>query len=441
MKETSSTPDASKDGSERNAFWAVWATVAAFGTYFCMFGFRKPFTAAPFDESRLGGLDFKTLLVIAQVLGYMTAKFVGIKIIAELPPERRTRSLVALMVWAEGSLVLFAVLPRPWNVVCFFLNGYPLGMVFGIVLGFLEGRRLTEALAAGLCTSFILADGVAKSLGASLLEWGFEERWMPSVAGLVAAAPMGLFIAMLSRTPGPDARDIAARTRRVTMPADLRAAFLRRYAGGLIPLIAMYLLVTIARGLRGDFAPELWRGLGEPAAPATFTHSEILVAMGVLAASGGAVLFRDNRRAFAASLGTCAVGFACVLIAVAARATAGIGAFPFMVLVGLGLYLPYVAVHTTLFERLIAMTREPGNLGFLMYTADSVGYLGYVAVMLARAARPGTTDFATFFLVVCAGTALLSIACLLLGGRSLLRHPAGLNHSSTRCRHASHIGP
>lgn len=52
-----------------------------------------------------------------------------------------------------------------------------------------------------------------------------------------------------------------------------------------------------------------------------------------------------------------------------------------MVLIGAGLYLPYVAVHTTIFERLIALTRDRGNMGFLMYVVDSLGYLGYVAVL------------------------------------------------------------
>ena len=58
-----------------------------------------------------------------------------------------------------------------------------------------------------------------------------------------------------------------------------------------------------------------------------------------------------------------------------------------MVLMGLGLYLPYVAIHTTVFERLIAMTRERGNLGFLMYLADAVGYLGYAVVMVGTIVR------------------------------------------------------
>ena len=59
-----------------------------------------------------------------------------------------------------------------------------------------------------------------------------------------------------------------------------------------------------------------------------------------------------------------------------------------MVLTGLGLYLPYVLVHTTLFERLMAVTRDGGNLGFLMYLSDSAGYLGYVGLMLAKKFLP-----------------------------------------------------
>jgi hypothetical protein len=57
---------------------------------------------------------------------------------------------LVLIAAGEIALLLFGFVPRPWNAVCLFLNGLPLGMVFGLVLGFLEGRQLTEALAAGL---------------------------------------------------------------------------------------------------------------------------------------------------------------------------------------------------------------------------------------------------------------------------------------------------
>ena len=84
---------------------------------------------------------------------------------------------------------------------------------------------------------------------------------------------------------------------------------------------------------------------------------------------------------------------------------------------GLGLYLPYVAVHTTVFERILAMTRDRGNVGFLMYVADSVGYLGYVVVLLARQFWSANMDFLVWFNTICWITIITSIACLLTSWR------------------------
>ncbi len=398
-------------------FWAVWAVTAAFGTYFCMYAFRKPFTAATFAEPSILGLNLKTLLVASQVAGYMVSKFIGIKVIAEMPTQRRAQGILSLVVAAELALVLFAIIPPPWNAACLFLNGLALGMVFGLVLGFLEGRQLTEALTAGLCASFILADGVTKSVGAWLLNQGVTEFWMPSVAGLLFLAPLALGTWMLARVPPPGTQDIAARTARARMNRHDRWSLLSRYAVGLAALVAMYLAVTILRSFRADFAPELWSGLGQDAQPGIFTQSEIFVALGVLAVNGSAVFIRDNRQAFFAALATCALGFVLITAALLGRQTGVFSGFGFMVTVGLGLYLPYVAMHTTVFERLLAMTRERGNIGFLMYVADSIGYLGYVAVMLFKNWGFGVGEFVQFFTIVCWLTSGFSLVCVALGWR------------------------
>ncbi|MBT4864568.1 MAG: hypothetical protein HON53_05515 [Planctomycetaceae bacterium] len=382
-----------------------------------MYGFRKPFTAAGFEDALFWGIEFKTLVVSTQVLGYMLSKFIGIKVISEMPPQRRAVAILALVGSAEVALVLFGALPRPWNAGCLFVNGLSLGMVFGLVLGFLEGRRLTEALTAGLCASFILADGVTKSVGAWLLQQGVAEDWMPSVAGLIFLVPLCVGVAMLAKIPPPNQQDIAARTARHTLTRSERWSLYRRYAGGLSLLVTMYLLMTLMRSFRADFARELWTGLGEPAAPGTFTRSEMFVALGVLVINGCAVLFRNNRVAFFVSLATCCLGFFAIAAALISRQAGIIGAFPFMVLVGLGLYLPYVAMHTTVFERLLAMTHQRGNLGFLMYVADAFGYLGYVAVMIAGNLWTTPENFLQFFIGLCWLATGLSVVCLLLSWR------------------------
>ncbi|WP_406695031.1 DUF5690 family protein [Singulisphaera sp. Ch08] len=406
----------SKPRVERNheLFWAAWALLAAFGSYFCMYAFRKPFTAASYADTSVWGLGFKTVLVTSQVSGYMVSKFLGIKVIAEMPPQRRAIGILWLVLVAEFSLVLFGLIPRPWNAVCLFLNGLPLGMVFGLVLGLLEGRRLTETLTAGLCASFILADGVTKSVGALLLQRGVSEEWMPSVAGALFLLPLGVCVAMLARIPPPNHHDITARAQRFTMSHAERWSLMHRYAFGLIPIILVYFTVTILRSIRADFAPEIWRGLGKPAQPGTFTRSEMLVALGVLVVNGGTVLIRDNRRAFFTSLATCGVGFGLLAAALLARQLDLVSGFAFMVVIGLGFYLPYVAIHTTVFERLLAMTRDRGNIGFLMYVADSVGYLGYVIVMLARNVYHPEQDLLGLLSGACWFAVVLSMVCLIL---------------------------
>ncbi len=42
-------------------------------------------------------------------------------------------------------------------------------------------------------------------------------------------------------------------------------------------LIVIYLLLTILRSMRADFAPEIWAGLGTTGKPAVFTTSETAV--------------------------------------------------------------------------------------------------------------------------------------------------------------------
>jgi Family of unknown function (DUF5690) len=402
------------DANERfsDFAFAFWTVTAAFGCYFCMYFFRKPFTAARFHDADVWGLSFKIVLVMAQVAGYMLSKFIGIKIIAEMPPHRRAITMLWLIFAAEGALILFGLIPRPWNTVCLFLNGLPLGMVFGLVQGFLEGRRLTELLVAGLCSSFILADGMTKSVGTWLLAQGITEDWMPCVAGLLFLFPFGVCVAILARTPPPTDFDIAARSKRYTMDRSERMAFVRKYGVGLIPIVLMYLLVTIVRSIRADFAPEIWKELGNATAPSIFTRSETVIAFCVLVVNGAAVLIINNRRAFLSSLATCGLGFLLMTAALLIRSTVVDSGFSFMVLIGLGLYLPYVAVHTTLLERMLAMTGERGNVGFLMYVADSVGYLGYVVVMVVRNFHPSATGVLGLLTWLSWLTIVISIVCL-----------------------------
>ncbi|MDZ7935069.1 MAG: DUF5690 family protein [Emticicia sp.] len=85
----------------------IWCIIAAFGTYFCMYAFRKPFTTGLYENYELWGVGYKTILIISQVFGYMLSKIIGIKVIAELKSKRRIALIISLIVFAELKKLLF----------------------------------------------------------------------------------------------------------------------------------------------------------------------------------------------------------------------------------------------------------------------------------------------------------------------------------------------
>ena len=378
-----------------------------------MYAFRKPFTAATYEGVAVFGTDLKTVLVIAQLAGYTISKFIGIPQLSGMRQENRPRMLIVLIVVAELALVGFAFVPPPWKALMLFLNGLPLGMVFGLVLSYLEGRRQTEALSAALCASFIVSSGVVKSVGRALiLDWHVTEYAMPMVTGVIFIIPLLISVWILQQTPPPDSGDRSMRADRRPMSASDRRAYFAEYWPGLCLMVLVYVALTIARTMRDDFGVELWRDMGVAKTPSIFAWSEMTVAVVVTAFNAAAIWIRSNRTAIWVTGGVMCASFVLIIVAVSIQSAAAIAPFLFMVTCGIGLYIPYVAFHTTLFERLIAASTRPGNLVFLMYLADAIGYLGYVIVIGWKTCYPNPGVVLPFFRTVLSIIATGSIVSL-----------------------------
>ncbi len=389
----------------------VLAAIAAFATYFCMYAFRKPFSAATMDGQQLWGMDLKTVVVLSQLVGYLLSKFLGIKVIAEMPRARRATTLVVLIALSELALVGYAFAPIPIKPFLIFLNGLPLGMVFGLVLAYLEGRRHTEALSAVLCASFIMSSGYVKTVGRTLIESGVNEFHMPYLVGLMFFIPLLISVWLLDRTPDPAAEDLLLRSKRSKMNRTQRWEFFRSYAPGLTIMIAIFAAVTVLRTLRDDFAVEIWRDLGVEGKPERFKQSEFVVAVIVTILAATAIVIRKNITAIFFSLILIAVSFAMLGVITLIQPSGRLGAFSFMVICGIGLYVPYVLFHTTIFERIVAASRRVANLGFLMYLADSIGYLCFAAMVVTL--EPGQEGYLQLFRNWTLAAALLSVPALL----------------------------
>ncbi len=370
----------------RPTLLAIYATTTAFGTYFCMYAFRKPFAAGTYVGAFAGTeVTLKTAFVISQLIGYTLSKFLGIRINSEMPPAKRLTWLVGLILAAEAALLLFGALPPSWAVLALLLNGVPLGMVWGLCVSYLEGRRTSDFLLAGLSCSFIVASGMVKDVGRWLLtDGGVPEMWMPAITGLVFLVPFLVSAYLLDQVPPPSADDIALRTPRHEMQSADRWHFLRTFFPGLVLLIGTYLFLTAFRDFRDNYGIEIFRALGESDTSALFTRTETPVAFGVMIAVAALTLIKHNKLGLIAAFVLMLAGMGLVALGTLALEMHLIGGLTWMIATGLGSYLAYVPFNAVLFERLIAYTRVTSTAVFTIYLADAVGYTGSVATQLYR---------------------------------------------------------
>ena len=404
--------------------FTLFAGLAGFCAYFSMYAFRKPFAAATFGavEGWTFVLDYKIALVLAQVAGYAISKMIGVKLISEIAPARRGLAILGLIGFSWLALVLFAILPAPWNVAALFLNGLPLGLIWGLVFGYMEGRRVSEVLGAILCASFILSSGVVKSVGKWLLVVEHVSPfWMPAATGVLFMPLLAVSVWALTQLPPPNAADEAARVRRQPMDGAQRRAFFATYAPGLVLLVLAYVLLTAFRDFRDNFAAEIWAAMGFGQASDVFTASELPVAVITLGVMAAVILVRDNLRALLVMHGVIVAGFVLLGVSTLAFQAHLLSPLVWMILTGAGLYMAYTPFNAMLFDRMIAFSGRIGTAGFLIYVADASGYLGSVALLVWRNFAMVQLDWLGFFIASAYATSVVGAVCTSLAGLYFLR--------------------
>lgn len=390
--------------------FVLHASLAAFGTYFCMYAFRKPFSVASFEGLTYFGINYKILLVIAQVMGYALSKFVGIKVISELRPNRRLHYLIALIALAEISLLLFALVPAPYNIAFMFLNGLPLGMIWGIVFSYVEGRKVTDILGVVLSASFIVSSGVVKSVGLYVMNhWGISEFWMPVVTGALFFVPLLVSSYLLQRIPPPTQEDIRNRTERMPMTKADRAALVKQFFFPLLLVILFYTFLTAFRDFRDNFARELWDSIGYRGDVSVFSSSEIIIAIVVLVIIGSIFYIKDSFKALLTYHWLLLLGIVVLAVSTVLFQTGKLDPFVWMVATGFGLYICYVPFNCLFFDRFIAAFKVKGNSGFLIYIADAFGYVGSVLVLLYKNFGQAKVSWLNFFVYGTYAVALIGL--------------------------------
>lgn len=391
-------------------FTVLIISSAAFVVYTCMYGFRKPFTVGTYNHQLFLGINYKVCLVIAQVIGYMISKFYGIQFIGKIAPHKRAITLIYCILLAWLTLFLFAIVLSPYNIIFMFLNGLPLGIVFGLVFGYLEGRRTTEIMGAFLVTSFIFASGLAKTLGKwMIIDLQVSDWWMPFLTGSIFIIPFLFAVWILDHSPKPTEKDIAQRTARKPISRKEQLEIIKKFKNVLIPIVISYAVFTIVRDFIEDFANEFWIENGYADKVGIFAQTSTLVSIIVLIIIALFFLFKSNYIAFKWIHILVLVGLSLLLGATFLYNIQVIDSFTWMVIATTGLYFSYLPFNCLYFERFIAVYKINGNVGFVMYIADAFGYLGTVLVLLIKELLPIHYQWNTFFTTIFYSAGIIGI--------------------------------
>jgi len=168
------------------ALSSIYIAVICFLTYACVYAFRKPFTIGLYrDHAAIFGVEYKNILVIAQVLGYTISKFYGIKYVSELKRVGRGWSILILIGFSWIPLLIFPFVHTGWSVIFLFLNGLPLGILWGLIFSYIEGRKSSDFMGSIMAISFIVASGFVKSVAKWLqIYYSIDENWIPFLQDL-----------------------------------------------------------------------------------------------------------------------------------------------------------------------------------------------------------------------------------------------------------------
>lgn len=399
--------------------FVLWAGGGALVVYFLVYTLRKAFTASTFEGLEIWGFDYKVVVSISQVLGYLLAKFCGIKVISELKRNQRLPAIVISATCAQLSLVAFGALPQPWNAACLFVNGLSLGTMWGFLFAYIEGRRLTDILASFLGVSMIISSGAAKSFGLFVLSLGVDQFWMPALIGAVSLPLLVGFTFLLDRLPEPTEEDKRSRSERVPLDGAARRRLFMQFSAILIPLLVVNVLYTVLRDIKEDFLVNILGSTSIDMSSWLFVRVDSIVTLILLVVFGAMIMVRNNARSLHILIMFMLAGAALTLLSSVYFERLSAMPVVWLFLQSMGIYTTYLAFQTVFFERFIATFKIRGNVGFFIYIADSLGYLFSCVFLLAKEFLDSRIEWIEYYSTLSMAISLICIVAIAVASAAM----------------------
>jgi MFS family permease len=249
-----------------------------------------------------------------------------------------------------------------------------------------------------MAVSFIVSSGFVKTVAKWIqLTYQVQENWIPFYTGLVFLIPVIILVYLLEKIPNPTALEAAEKSLRVPMDKNERKRFFNMFSFGLVSFIFIYILLTLFRDIRDNFAADIWLELGYGNSAGIFTSTELPIAVSVLVLIASMIYIKNNKLAFQISQIIILAGFMLCGVSTFLFMQQIISGYVWIILVGLGLYMGYIPFNCILFDRMIATFKIKGNVGYFMYLVDSFGYLASVFVIIAKGSMGISISWTYFY--------------------------------------------
>ena len=337
----------------------LWAGGAALLSYSLVYALRKPYTAASFEGLEFFGSDYKVAVTTIQILGYVIAKFFGIKIISELKKENRFRFFVGSAVLAEAALVGFGLLDTPWNVIAMFVNGLSLGCMWGRDIQFYRRTESNRHSGKPVGCKHGVQFGRGEKLWVVCHERNAHQPVLDACGHRRFALPLLVLMGyMLKRLPQPTAEDIALRNERVTLDSKGRKALFLKYAPILTLLFVGNFMLLVLRDIKEDFLVYILDMSNQSSW--MFARIDTIVTLIILGIFALFIFFRSNIRALLWLMTLVIAGCLTMTYVSYHYDTLDLSPVMWLFIESLSLYIAYLTFQTVFFDRFIACFRIKG---------------------------------------------------------------------------------
>lgn len=366
------------------------------------------------------GISAKTLLVLAYTIGYSVGKVPALFFVSKLPPWKRLRFLVAVVLVSFVLTVgFFSVASLVTQASLVLLGAIPISGAFGVMTQYLEGRHATDSLNSGLSVTLLLGGAVARAT-AKWVHTLLHDNWayVPLVVAGGYLPVCLLFLLMLDTTPPPTLADARIRNERRPISFNHGAKFFTKYASGLALVFIGYILSSALRNYREFFAVDIYNQTLRQEnditpwqyiifeLPAAVVCVLALMIISRVKSNRNAVLLIDGLMMLGGCIClVCSVLYKYGLVEVNDPACHGgnnthhfgnnthhacdrhgkvftsVGGTSWIMTMGVGMYLMYIPGGFILFDRLVAASGFTGTSVFLIYASDVVGQFGTFALV------------------------------------------------------------